>query len=63
LPDAIDALKISIWSSDTTEARLVLADAYEKAGMLNDARTELQTVVARDPAHAEAMQGLERLSR
>jgi predicted Zn-dependent protease len=63
LPDAIDALKISIWSSDTTEARLVLAEAYEKAGMLNEARTELQTVVARNPSHAEARQGLERLSR
>jgi predicted Zn-dependent protease len=62
LPDAIDALKISIWSSDGTEARAVLAEAYEKAGMLNEARRELQSVLARDPSHAEARQRLERLS-
>jgi predicted Zn-dependent protease len=62
LPDAIDALKISIWSTEGTEARVVLAEAYETAGMLNEARRELQTVLARDPSHAEARQRLERLS-
>jgi tetratricopeptide (TPR) repeat protein len=62
LPDAIDALKISIWSSDRTEARVVLTEAYEKAGMLNEARNELQTILTRDPSHVEARQRLERIS-
>jgi predicted Zn-dependent protease len=62
LPDAIDALKISIWSNDGTEARVVLAEAYEKAGMPAEARTELQTVLTREPSHADAKQRLERLS-
>jgi lipopolysaccharide biosynthesis regulator YciM len=62
LLDAIDALKISIWSSDRIEARVVLTEAYEKAGMLNEARTELQTILTRDPSNVEARQRLERLS-
>jgi tetratricopeptide (TPR) repeat protein len=62
LPDAIDALKISIWSSDTASARLTLAETYEKAGLLNEARVELRTVLERDAANVEARQALERLS-
>jgi tetratricopeptide (TPR) repeat protein len=62
LSDAIDALKISIWSSDTASARLILAEAYEKAGMLNEARGELRAVLERDAANVEAKQALERLS-
>jgi thioredoxin-like negative regulator of GroEL len=62
LADAIDALKISIWSNDGTEARVVLAEAYEKAAMPTEALTELQTVLTRDPSHADAKQRLERLS-
>jgi predicted Zn-dependent protease len=62
LPDAIDALKISIWSNDGTDARVVLAEAYEKAGMPTEALTELQTVLTQDPSHADAKQRLERLS-
>ena len=62
LQDAIDALKISIWSNDGTEARVVLAETYEKAGMPNEARTELQTILKRDPSHTEARQRLERLA-
>ncbi len=62
LPDAIDALKISIWSNDGVEARVLLAEAYEKAGMPNEARTELQAVLTKDASHTEAKQRLERLS-
>jgi tetratricopeptide (TPR) repeat protein len=61
LHDAIDALKISIWSSDTVSARLVLAEAYEKAGMVNEARSELEKLVKRDPSDVEARQRLDRL--
>jgi tetratricopeptide (TPR) repeat protein len=62
LQDAIDALKISIWSSDTVSARLVLAEVYEKAGMLNEARTELEKLVKRDPSDTDARRRLDRLS-
>ena len=62
LQDAIDALKISIWSSDTVSARLVLAEVYEKAGLVNEARTELEKLVRRDPSDVEARQRLDRLS-
>ena len=61
LSDAITALKISIWSSDTVAARLTLADAYEKNGMLNEAKTELRTLLTRDPANGEARQRLDRI--
>jgi tetratricopeptide (TPR) repeat protein len=62
LQDAIDALKISIWSNDTVSARLVLAEAYEKAGMVNEARTELEKLVKRDPSDTEARRRLDRLA-
>ncbi len=62
LPDAIDALKISIWSSETAAARLTLADVYVKAGMLDEARAELRALLARDAANAEARQRLDDLS-
>jgi tetratricopeptide (TPR) repeat protein len=61
LQDAIDALKISIWSSDTVQARYVLAEAYEKAGMVNEARAELEKLVKRDPADQEARRRLDQL--
>jgi len=60
--DAIDALKISIWSNDSVAARLVLADAYERSGLVNEARTELQNVLSRDASNREARQRLDRLS-
>jgi tetratricopeptide (TPR) repeat protein len=60
--DAIDALKISIWSSDTIPARLALADACERAGLLNEARAELQNVLSRDASNQEARQRLDRLA-
>ena len=62
LPDAIDALKISIWSSETAAARLTLADVYVKAGRLDEARAELRALLARDAANAEARQRLDNLS-
>jgi len=60
--DAIAALKISIWSDDSLAARLALADAYEKAGQINEARTELQNVLSRDASNGEAKQRLDRLA-
>lgn len=52
--DAIDALKISIWSEDTAAARLTLAQAYLKAGNSASARAEAERAIALDPASDEA---------
>ena len=52
--DAIDALKISIWSEDTATARLALAEAYLKAGNPAAARTEAERALKLDPASADA---------
>ncbi|HVQ15064.1 MAG TPA: tetratricopeptide repeat protein, partial [Vicinamibacterales bacterium] len=60
--DAIDTLKISIWSNDSIVARLALAEAYEKAGLLNEARTELQNVLTRDASNREARERLDQLA-
>jgi tetratricopeptide (TPR) repeat protein/TolB-like protein len=60
--DAIDALKISIWSNDSVAARLALADALERAGLINEARSELQYVLSRDASNVDARQRLDRLA-
>jgi uncharacterized protein HemY len=60
--DAIDALKISIWSNDSVAARLALADAFERAGLIDQARSELQNVLSRDASNGEARQRLDRLA-
>lgn len=59
--EAIDALKISIWSTDTVAARLVLADAYLQASDEAAARAELQTILTMDPGNADARRLLEGL--
>ncbi len=59
--DAIDALKISVWSDDQIDAHLVLAEAYTQARNVAAARGELQGVLNRDPANAEARRVLDSL--
>jgi tetratricopeptide (TPR) repeat protein len=54
VPDAIDELKISIWSDDQTDARLALAEAYIQAKDLDAARNELQTILTRQPSNVDA---------
>jgi tetratricopeptide (TPR) repeat protein len=62
LLDAINALKISVWSSDTLSARVILAETYAKAGMVNEARAEWRTILTKDPANSVARQRLDGLS-
>jgi len=47
-------LKISIWSRDTAEARVVLAEAYLKQQNVPAARAELEKALALDPQSSEA---------
>ena len=59
--EAVDALKISIWSEDTIAARLALAEAYIAAKDASAARTELQGILKRDPANVDARVLLDRV--
>jgi tetratricopeptide (TPR) repeat protein len=61
IADAIDELKISIWSDDRTDARLALAEAYVLARNSDAARIELQTVLTREPSNADAKALLEKI--
>ncbi len=54
IADAIDELKISIWSDDQTDARLALAEAYIQARNVDAARNELQTILTREPSNVAA---------
>jgi predicted Zn-dependent protease/TolB-like protein len=52
--EAVNALKISIWSEDTAVARVALAQAYLKLQNTGAARTELERALVLDPASADA---------
>jgi tetratricopeptide (TPR) repeat protein len=52
--EAVDALKISIWSQDTAPAHLALAEAYLKLGNTTAARSELERTLVLDPDSLEA---------
>ena len=52
--EAVDALKISIWSEDTAPARIALAEAYLKLKNPVAARTHLERALTLDPASPAA---------
>jgi tetratricopeptide (TPR) repeat protein/TolB-like protein len=54
--EAVDALKISIWSRDTAPAHVALAEAYLRLKDVSAARLQVQRALALDPASAEARQ-------
>ena len=57
--EAVEALKISIWSRDTAEGRIALAEAYIKQQNNVAARSELEKALVLDPESAEARRLLE----
>lgn len=61
--DAVDAFKIAIWSEDSVEARVALAEAYLKLGRPDEARPELQRALALDPDSGEARKLLEQIGK
>jgi Tfp pilus assembly protein PilF len=58
---AIDSLKISLWSAETSEAHAVLAHAYERAREPDQARAEAERALALDPSSADARRLLDML--
>jgi tetratricopeptide (TPR) repeat protein len=60
--DAIDALKIALWSEETTDAHLALAEAYLQSQNLEAARAEVERALALEPTSAEARKLRDRLN-
>jgi tetratricopeptide (TPR) repeat protein len=56
--DAIDALKISVWSQETPAARIALAEAYLSMKNTAAARTELERALILEPGSVQARQML-----
>ncbi|HXW05990.1 MAG TPA: tetratricopeptide repeat protein [Vicinamibacterales bacterium] len=52
--EAVEALKISIWSTDTADAHVALAEAYLKSGEPALARAEVDRALELDPESAAA---------
>jgi Tfp pilus assembly protein PilF len=52
--EAIEALKISIWSTDTAAARIALAEAYLKQQNTGAAKAELERALVLEPGSADA---------
>ncbi len=61
--EAVDALKISIWSRDTAPAHVALGEAYLKLRDAAAARTQAQRALELDPASADAKALLEKIGR
>lgn len=61
IADAIDELKISIWSDDQTDAHVALAEAYFEARNTDAARSEITTVLTREPSNPAAKRLLEKI--
>ncbi|HWN84931.1 MAG TPA: tetratricopeptide repeat protein [Vicinamibacterales bacterium] len=59
--EAVDALKISIWSRDIVLARLTLAEAYTAAREYAAARAEAQAVLTAEPGNTAASELLSTL--
>ena len=51
---AVDTLKISIWSEDTAPAHVALAEAYLKLGKTAEARADLERALVLDPSSEAA---------
>jgi len=53
--DAVEALKISLWSAETVAAHVWLAQAFLQVQDQASARTEIERALALDPKSADAL--------
>jgi Tfp pilus assembly protein PilF len=53
--DAVEALKISLWSEETVAAHVWLAQAFLQVQDQASARTEIERALALDPKSADAL--------
>ena len=60
---AVDALKIAIWSQETSSAHVVLGEAYLQIKDAPAARAEAERALVLDPASSDAKRLLERVGR
>jgi tetratricopeptide (TPR) repeat protein len=58
---AIDAFKIALWSSESSDAHLALAQAYAQANNRASARSEAERALALSPTSSEARNFLDNL--
>jgi tetratricopeptide (TPR) repeat protein len=61
--DAIDALKIAVWSEDRVETHLALGEAYLQAHDADAARTEGERALALEPGSGQARSFLQRVGK
>jgi tetratricopeptide (TPR) repeat protein len=59
--EAIDAFKISLWSSESVPAHLALGDAYLQMKDVDAAKVEAERALSLEPASSEARQLLSRV--
>jgi tetratricopeptide (TPR) repeat protein len=59
--DAIDALKISLWSEETADAHLALGEAFAQVKDLQSARQEAERALQLDPGSSEARRLIARI--
>lgn len=59
--EAIDALKISLWSAETADAHVALGEAYRQTREVEAARAEAQRALALDPMSVEGLRLLDML--
>jgi tetratricopeptide (TPR) repeat protein len=62
LREAIDGLKVSLWSEESEAAHLTLAEAYLQAKNEGAARAEAQRALAMDPSSQAARKLLDRIA-
>ncbi len=59
---AVNALKISLWSQETPQAHVALGEAYLQTRDMAGARAEAERALALEPASADAKRLLERIA-
>jgi Flp pilus assembly protein TadD len=63
IKEAVDALRIAVWSQDTAAGRLALAEALLQSEDKAGARAEATKALALDPGSAEAKALLARIDK